>query len=90
MLLMKTSTALHAIEVRGFGESHVKRMVKSRGQQTKALGLNPAHYVCMYACILLVRAALVAYRSSQARGPIGATAASLCHSHSSMGSEIHL
>ena len=31
-----------------------------------------------------------AYGSSQAGGQIGATAASLCHSHSNAGSELHL
>ena len=31
-----------------------------------------------------------AYRGSQARGPIGATAASLRRSHSNTGSELHL
>ena len=35
----------------------------------------------------LFRAASAAYRVSQSRGPIGATAASLCYSHSSAGSE---
>ena len=29
----------------------------------------------------------MAYRGSQARGPAGATAAGLCHSHSNGGSE---
>ena len=38
----------------------------------------------------LFRAALVAYGSSQARGPIGAAAASLCHSHSHIESKLHL
>ena len=36
------------------------------------------------------RAACVAYGSSQARGLIGAAAASLCHSHSNKGSRPHL
>ena len=36
------------------------------------------------------RAALGAYGSSQARGQIGATAASLHHSHSNTGSKPHL
>ena len=35
----------------------------------------------------LFRAALVAYGGSQARDLIGAVAASLCHSHSNVGSE---
>ena len=41
-------------------------------------------------CFLLFRAAPVAYGGFQARGPIGATAAGLCHSHSNTGSEPHL
>ena len=40
--------------------------------------------------VLLFRAALAAYRSSQARGQIRATAAGLCQSHSYAGSEPHL
>ena len=32
----------------------------------------------------------MAYGSSQARGPIGAAAAGLCHSHSNAGSELRL
>ena len=39
---------------------------------------------------LLFRAEPVAYGGSQARGLIGATAASLCHSHSNARSEPHL
>ena len=38
----------------------------------------------------LFRAALKAYRGSQARGPVGAVAAGLCHSHSNTGSQPHL
>ena len=38
----------------------------------------------------LFRAVLVVYVSSQARGPIGATAAGLHHSHSNTGSDPHL
>ena len=38
----------------------------------------------------LFRAAAVAYRGSQARGLIGAVAARLHHSHSNVGSELHL
>ena len=44
-------------------------------------------FVCLF---LLFRATLVAFGSSHARGQIGATAASLCHSHSKAGSEAHL
>ena len=40
--------------------------------------------------LLLFRAAPVAYGGSQARGQIGATDASLHHSHSNFGSEPHL
>ena len=40
--------------------------------------------------IAFFRAASAAYGSSQARGRIGATAASLYHSYSNTGSELHL
>ena len=40
--------------------------------------------------ILLSRAEPAAYGSSQARDPMGATAAGLCHSHSNAGSELHV
>ena len=36
------------------------------------------------------KAAPMAYGGSQARGPVGAVAASLHHSHSNAGSEAHL
>ena len=39
---------------------------------------------------LLFRATPAAYRSSQVRGPMGATAADLHHSHSRVGSEPRL
>ena len=39
---------------------------------------------------LLFRAALAAYGGSRARGPVGAVAAGLNHSHSNSGSEPHL
>ena len=45
--------------------------------------------VFLFVCFLF-RATPVAYGDSQARGPIGAAAASLHHSHSYMGSETHL
>ena len=42
----------------------------------------------VFAFVFLFRAASTAYRSSQARGLIGAVAAGLHHSHSNMGSEV--
>ena len=45
--------------------------------------------VCVCVCVLF-RAAPVAYGGSQARGPIGAIAAGLHHSHSNSRSEPHL
>ena len=45
--------------------------------------------VCLlYFCFS--RASFKAYRNSQARGQLGAVAASLCHSHSNAESEPHL
>ena len=49
--------------------------------------------LCFYFYIYLFslfRATPLAYGGSQARGPIGAVAASLCQSHSNSGSELHL
>ena len=45
-------------------------------------------YLFIYFC--LFRAAPTAYQGSQARGPIGAVATGLHHSHSNTGSEPHL
>ena len=42
--------------------------------------------ICFF--VLLLRDTPMAYRGSQARGGIGATAASLCHSLSNTGSEL--
>ena len=40
------------------------------------------HFFCFWLfCFLLFKAAPAAYGNSQARGQIGAVAASLCHSH---------
>ena len=44
-------------------------------------------FFCLFA---ISWATPVAYGGSQARGPIGAVAASLCQSHSNAGSEPHL
>ena len=46
---------------------------------------------CVYVCMCLFRAAYFSsYGSSQARGPVGAAAAGLCHSHSKARSEPRL
>ena len=47
-------------------------------------------YLFIYLFFCLFRAAFVAYGGFQARGQIGAVAASLNHSHSNVGSEPHL
>ena len=47
-------------------------------------------YVMNFSFFGLFRATLAAYGGSQARGPIGAVAAGLYHSHSNVGSELHL
>ena len=44
----------------------------------------------VFVLFFLFRAASAASGSSQARGGIGAEAASLCYSHSNTGSELHL
>ena len=47
-------------------------------------------YLFIHLFILLFRAVLMACGGSQARGPIGAAATGLHHSHSNTGSELHL
>ena len=44
----------------------------------------------LFIYLFIFRAAPMAYGSSQARGQIGASAARLHHSHSNMGSHLHL
>ena len=51
--------------------------------------VEPVFFVCLFV-FCLFREAPTAYGSSQARGPIGAVAAGLHHSHSNTGSELHL
>ena len=50
----------------------------------------PVFWGFLFVCFLLFRAAAEAYGGSQARGLIEATAAGLHHSHSNVGSELHL
>ena len=46
--------------------------------------------VCLFVCFLLLRTTLSAYGGFQARGPIGAVASGLHHSHSNAGSKPYL
>ena len=48
------------------------------------------YFILFYYLILLFRAAPAAYGGSQARGPIGAVTAGLCHSHSNARVELRL
>ena len=55
------------------------------------LGINSSFFVCLeFAELLLFRAAPAAYEVSQARVSVGATVASLYHSHSNARSEPRL
>ena len=59
------------------------------------VGKNPydmksTFIVILFVCFLLLKTAPAVYGGSQARGLIGAIAASLHHSHSNVGSEPHL
>ena len=47
-------------------------------------------YFIIVVLFVFSRATATAYGDSQAKGLIGAVAAGLCHSHSHMGSELHL
>ena len=57
-----------------------------------ALDSWPVFFVCLFVCFLVLffRAAPLANGGSQARGPVGAIAAGLPHSHSNAGSEPNL
>ena len=48
------------------------------------------YFILFYFILVFFRAAPAAYGGSQARGLIGAVAASLHQSHSKAGSELHL
>ena len=54
--------------------------------------IQPSYFIFFFLCVFLPlsRAAPAAYGGSQARGPIGAVAASLRQSHSNVGSEPRL
>ena len=48
-------------------------------------------FFCFFFCLfLLFRATPAAYGGSEARGQIGATAATLLHSHNNVGSKPHM
>ena len=49
--------------------------------------LNPSYFLVFIYLFIFVRATPTAHGGSQARGQIGATAASLYHSHINAGSE---
>ena len=54
---------------------------------TAAPTLDPLFFYLFFCLYLFFRAAPVAHGGSQARGQIGALAASLCHSHGNAGSK---
>ena len=56
----------------------------------KACNFSTSLLTCVIFIFLLFRAELMAYGDSQARGRIGATAASLHHSHRNVGSQLCL
>ena len=61
--------------------------------QPAARGPEPHRVSCfvfLFLFFAFFRAALEVYRGSQARGRVGAAAASLHHSHSNAGSKLHL
>ena len=61
---------------------------KDKKQKINKTETNSKDFFCF--CFLIFRATPAAYRGSQAGGQIGATAASLYHGHSNVGSELHL
>ena len=74
-------------QTRGFGAlRQLERQNKARLLLYRTTVLRRASG-CSF-CFLPFRAAPAAYGSSQARGPIGALAPHLCHSHSNAGSKV--
>ena len=57
------------------------------GQVCSRSSIPSFFFFCLFA---FSRATLMAHGGSQARGPIGAAAASLCHGHSNVGSKPYL
>ena len=51
------------------------------------MGKKQILFYLLFWCFCLFKFAPMAYGGSQARGPIRAVAAALCHSHSNVGSE---
>ena len=71
----------------------IGKLYNNRIQDIKNNSFNPNLSICPpIFCFFIFpfRAAPMAYGGPQARGQIGAAAASLHHSHSNEGSELHL
>ena len=79
-----------ADSVSGEGPHLVYNWPSSAVSSYDARGGGVVPYFFLFLFFLLFRAAPTAHGSSQARGPIGAVATSLRHSHSNMGSEPRL
>ena len=65
-------------------------MQEQSDQNENGSGQREFPFIFLFFIFCLFRDTPVAYGGSQARGPIGAVAAGLCHSHSNSGSEPHL
>ena len=63
---------------------------RERGKSLQSFVLSVCLFVCLFCLFAISWAAPMAYGGSQARGQIGAVAASLRQSHSNVGSEPHL
>ena len=72
-----------SISLPRFPEGSIKGRLKEPN-----LGTTDMHTTLCFCFVLFVRATPTAYRGSQARGRIGAAAASLHHSHSNARSEL--
>ena len=75
----------HSLKHGGFMKVNYLRFTDTDNIQSDQI-----FFLNFYLFILLFRATGMAYGSSQARGQMGAAAASLCHSHSSARSEPRL
>ena len=61
-----------------------------RSKERKKMVTRGVLVFCFLGFFCLFRASPTAYGASQAKGPIRAVAAGLRHSHSNLGSELHL
>ena len=74
----------------GPGASKTRKLESAAGSSQALLALSVYCFILFIYCLFLGGGSPMAYGGSQARGPTGAVAAILCHSHSHARSEPRL